>query len=254
MQRASQKGVSTRWHPPCPVGTPALQVAPQGPLVAGLHGLLCPSPLMLASPEGRAGPDPQTETSPAQSEGHPLQGPAAVPSHGLESCLSSVWWPCALLSRVQLFATPWTAARQAPLSVGFSRQEHCSGWPCPPPGDLPHPGIEPASLMSPALTGGFFIMSTTFEAQAGCLYRFPKLGPPLFLSTSLPACPALSRPSRPGSAQSRGPVHLHPPCPSALSSWLTQPAFCLPTASSLHSLTCSLPSVLCTRGDNSCRF
>ena len=59
-------------------------------------------------------------------------------------------------SRVRLFATPWTVARQAPLSMGFSRQEHCSGLPCPPPGDLPHPGTEPPSLTSPALAGGFF--------------------------------------------------------------------------------------------------
>ena len=50
--------------------------------------------------------------------------------------------------------TPWTAAFQAPLAMGFPRQEYCSGWPCPPPGDLPDPGIKPASLTSPALTGG----------------------------------------------------------------------------------------------------
>ena len=49
--------------------------------------------------------------------------------------------------------TPWTAARQAPLSMGLSRQEHWSGWPCPPPGDLPHPGMQPES---PALAGTFF--------------------------------------------------------------------------------------------------
>jgi len=42
-------------------------------------------------------------------------------------------------------ATVWTAAHQAPLSMGFSRQEYCSGLPCPPPGDLPNPGIEPRS-------------------------------------------------------------------------------------------------------------
>ena len=41
--------------------------------------------------------------------------------------------------------TPWTVARQAPLSVEFSRQEYCSVWPFPPPGDLPDPGIKPAS-------------------------------------------------------------------------------------------------------------
>ena len=49
------------------------------------------------------------------------------------------------LSCIQLFATPWTVACQAPLSVGFSRQEYWSGLPFPSPGDLPNPGIEPGS-------------------------------------------------------------------------------------------------------------
>ena len=49
------------------------------------------------------------------------------------------------LSRVRLFATPWTAAYQAPPSMGFSRQECWSGLPFPSPGDLPDPGIEPGS-------------------------------------------------------------------------------------------------------------
>ena len=49
------------------------------------------------------------------------------------------------LSHVQLFATPWTVAHQAPLSMGFSRQEYWSGLPFPSPGDLPDPGIEPRS-------------------------------------------------------------------------------------------------------------
>ena len=52
---------------------------------------------------------------------------------------------CKSLSYVQLFVTPWTVARQAPLSIGFSRQEYWSGLPCPSPGDLPNPGIEPES-------------------------------------------------------------------------------------------------------------
>ena len=59
------------------------------------------------------------------------------------------------LSHVWLLATPRTVAHQAPLSVGFSRQEYWSGWPCPSPGDLPHPGMEPTSPESPALAGGF---------------------------------------------------------------------------------------------------
>ena len=50
---------------------------------------------------------------------------------------------CWLLNCVQLFATPWTVAHQAPLSMGFSRQEYWSGLPFPSPGDLPHPGIKP---------------------------------------------------------------------------------------------------------------
>ena len=53
---------------------------------------------------------------------------------------------------------------QAPLPMGFSRQEYWSGLPFPPPGDLPHPGIESASLSSPALAGGFFTTSTNWEA------------------------------------------------------------------------------------------
>ena len=61
-----------------------------------------------------------------------------------------------LFSRVWLFGTIWTIARQAPLSMGFSRQEYWSGLPCPPPEDLPHPEMEPMSPASPALAGRFF--------------------------------------------------------------------------------------------------
>ena len=50
-----------------------------------------------------------------------------------------------MLSHVQLVVTPWTVAHQAPPSMGFSRQEYWSGLPCPSPGDLPDPGIEPRS-------------------------------------------------------------------------------------------------------------
>ena len=75
--------------------------------------------------------------------------------------------PCARVpscfSRVRFFATLWTVAHQAPLSMGFPRQEYWSALPCPPPGDLPDPGIEPTSLF-PASAGGFFTTSTTWEA------------------------------------------------------------------------------------------
>ena len=64
-------------------------------------------------------------------------------------------------NHVQLFETLWTVALQAPLSMGFSRLEYWSGLPCPPPGDLSDPGIEPES---PASAGGFFATSATWEA------------------------------------------------------------------------------------------
>ena len=59
-------------------------------------------------------------------------------------------------SHVLLFATSWTVACQAPLSMGFSRQEYSSGLPFPPPGDLPDPGIKPTSLAPSAFAGRFF--------------------------------------------------------------------------------------------------
>ena len=55
-----------------------------------------------------------------------------------------------MLSHVQLFASPWTVVCQAPLSMKFSRQEYWSGFPFPPPGDLPDPGIKPTALVFPA--------------------------------------------------------------------------------------------------------
>ena len=64
-----------------------------------------------------------------------------LPHRAVFSCFSYVW----------PFETPWTVAHQALLSLGFSRQEFWSGLLCPPPGDLPDPGIEPTSPVSPAL-------------------------------------------------------------------------------------------------------
>ena len=61
-------------------------------------------------------------------------------------------------------ATPWTVACQAPLSMGFSKQEYWSRLPCAPLGDLPNPGIEQHLLTSPALAGRFFTTSATWEA------------------------------------------------------------------------------------------
>ena len=67
---------------------------------------------------------------------------------------------CSVLSHVKLFATPWTVARQAPLSIGFLRQEYWNGLPFPSSEDLPDPGIESPSLESPALAGRFFTSPT----------------------------------------------------------------------------------------------
>ena len=64
-------------------------------------------------------------------------------------------------SHTPLFVTSWTVAHQAPLSMGFSRQEYWSALPCPPPGEFPNLGMEPVSLMSPSLAGRFFTTTTT---------------------------------------------------------------------------------------------
>ena len=84
----------------------------------------------------------------------------------ISRCLRSVC-VCKLsrFSCVQLFVILRTVAHQAPLTVGFSRQEYWSRLPCPPPGDLPNPGTEPLSVMSPALAGGLFITNTTWEVR-----------------------------------------------------------------------------------------
>ena len=68
-----------------------------------------------------------------------------------------------LLSRVQLVVTLWTVSHQAPLSMGFSRQEYWSELPFPSAGDLPDPGIKPVSLASPALADVFFYYCATWE-------------------------------------------------------------------------------------------
>ena len=83
---------------------------------------------------------------------------------------------CCFFSCVRLFATPWTVVCQDPPSMGFPRQEYWSGLPCPPPGDLPDPGIELTSLMSPAVADGFF---TIAAAAAKLLQSSPTLCDPI---------------------------------------------------------------------------
>ena len=100
---------------------------------------------------------PETVRSLSESLWSPTLRPLVWPWWGLfeGTCVASV---CVLsrFSRAQLFATPWTVPSQAPLSIGFSRQEHWSKLPCPSPGDLPDPGIKSMALASPALGDRFF--------------------------------------------------------------------------------------------------
>ena len=77
---------------------------------------------------------------------------------------------------VSLFATPWTVALQAPLSMGCFRQEYWSGLPCPPPGHLPDPGMEPACLTSHALGDGF--------SRAGAVEKKKKRQQPIVMYAS----------------------------------------------------------------------
>ena len=93
-------------------------------------------------------------TSPSYFHDKVLMDSSSACSVSMLSCFSSV----------RVFATLWTIARQTSLPMGFSRQEYWSELPCPPPGDLPYPEIEPTSLMSPALACGFFTTSAIWEA------------------------------------------------------------------------------------------
>ena len=86
-----------------------------------------------------------------------------------------------LLSRVRLqscgtLSDPMDHSPQAPVSMGFSGQEYWSGLPCPPPGDLPHPGVEPACLKSPALAGGFFTTSANWEGLYSIIGYYKIMG------------------------------------------------------------------------------
>ena len=110
---------------------------------------------------------------------------------GIHACMLSNF------SSVQPCATLWTVTRKAPLSIGFTRQEYWNGLPCLPPGDLLDPGIKRASLLSPALRGGFFTISATWKPLVGCIFPFSSLPLLLFFPqllvklcqrTTLPSC------------------------------------------------------------------
>ena len=93
---------------------------------------------------------------------HVLRIHHLIPLRYISSLYNACMWNHFI--RVWLCATLWTAACQAPQFMGFFRQEYWSGLPCPLPGDLPHPGIEPVPLTSPALAGRLFTSSITWWA------------------------------------------------------------------------------------------
>ena len=86
---------------------------------------------------------------------------------------------------VRFFATPWTAAEQAPLSMEFSRQEYWSGLPFPTRGDLPDPGIKPVSLTSPALAGRFFTLAPPGKPLVCAFFAFVTTSTPASVRQSL---------------------------------------------------------------------
>ena len=83
------------------------------------------------------------------------------------------WCMLSCFSHVVLFEMLWTVAHQVPGSKGFSRQEYRSGWPFPPPGKLPNPGVEPVSLTSPASADRFFTASATRGKVVKLIDRIP---------------------------------------------------------------------------------
>jgi len=102
--------------------------------------------------------------------------------------------PCAKsLQSCPTLCDPLTVAHQAPLSMGFSRQEYRSGLPFPSPRDLPDPGIEPVSLLCPALASEFFTTSAPWEAQRSCRLQLKR-------SHTLQQRPYMLQP-RPGTAK-----------------------------------------------------
>ena len=112
---------------------------------------------------------PNTTPNDLRDKALNLRGSASLYTMN-SSHMALLVWVCVLshCSRAQLFATAWTVACQAPLSKGFSRKEHGTGLPFPPPGDLP--GIEPESPAVPALQ----VESTAEPPRKHCAsYRFP---------------------------------------------------------------------------------
>ena len=121
----------------------------------------------------------------------------------IDTCYNMYAYVLGHFSHVWLFATLWTVAHQSPLSMGFFRQESWSGLPCPPPGNLPNPGIKPASL---TLADRFFTAGATWKACCD-MDQFSSVVQSISSVTQV--CPTLCNPmdcSTPGL-----PVHHHLP-------------------------------------------
>ena len=96
---------------------------------------------------------------------------------GTERCFRSNSVGVCALSRVRLFAAPWTVALQAPLTMGLSRQEYWNGLQFSPSGDLPNPGTEPVCLVSPVLAEGFFTTVAPGSPQFSYILLFVTASP-----------------------------------------------------------------------------
>ena len=166
----ARKGPSLRWDLPA---TPTPPLHTPNPLLLTQGSPFLPPRLLLEAEvlgkpflkvtQGQGGESPYSSVDrcrlPVLSDSHqgrPPECPTAPPFPSSSLCALFSTGMCVLshFSCVQIFATPWTTARQAPLTMGFSRQEYWSGLPFPPPGHLSDPGIKPTSLRSPALQVG----------------------------------------------------------------------------------------------------
>ena len=156
----------------CPILCDPMDCSPPG---SSVHGILQARILECVAKYSSGGSsqpkvEPTSLMSPALQVGSlPLASPGAklqrIQRISLSSRVSTLSvWVLSNFSHVRLFVTLWTVACQAPLSVGFSRQEYWSGLPCRPPGNLRNPGTELLSLASLALAGWFFTTSATWEA------------------------------------------------------------------------------------------
>ena len=133
--------------------------ADRSPPGSSVHGALQARILgWAAMPSSRGSSQPRDQTQVSHIAG------GLFTIWATREALERPWSEVKSLSRVQLFATPWTVAYQAPPSMGFSRQEYWSGLPFPSPGDLPEPGIKPRS---PTLQAGALTSEPPGKPQKG---------------------------------------------------------------------------------------